>query len=56
VKKHLQEKQKLEGKKIIELAEICKKLESHYRFPQDIEFGIEKEKIFILQTRPITTI
>jgi pyruvate,water dikinase len=56
VKKHLQEKQKLEGKQILELAAICTKIESHYGFPQDIEFATGKGKIFILQTRPITTI
>ncbi len=56
VPKEKQETQKLEGKKIIELAKICKKIESHYKFPQDIEWGLEKGKLFILQTRPITTL
>lgn len=56
VKKDEQENQKLSGQKIMQLAELCKKIESHYKFPQDIEFGLEKEKIFILQTRPITTL
>ncbi|MFN3651035.1 MAG: pyruvate, phosphate dikinase [Armatimonadota bacterium] len=31
--------------------EICKKLEDHYREMQDIEFTIEKERLFILQCR-----
>lgn len=30
---------------------ICQKLENHYREMQDIEFTIEKGKLFILQTR-----
>jgi pyruvate,water dikinase len=32
------------------------KLEEHYKKPQDIEFAIEEEQIYIVQTRPITTL
>jgi len=38
------------------LAEIAIKLEEHYKKPQDIEFAIEGEGIYIVQTRPITTL
>ena len=31
--------------------DICKKLESHYRDMQDMEFTIENKKLFMLQTR-----
>lgn len=34
-----------------ELKEICLKLELHYRDAQDIEFTIENEKLYLLQTR-----
>ena len=34
-----------------ELLKLCKKLEKHYKFVQDIEFTIEKNKLWILQTR-----
>jgi pyruvate,orthophosphate dikinase len=34
-----------------ELLAICAKLESHYGDMQDIEFTIEEEKLYILQTR-----
>jgi pyruvate,orthophosphate dikinase len=34
-----------------ELERISQKLESHYREPQDIEFTIERQKLFLLQTR-----
>lgn len=34
-----------------ELIEICQKLERHYRDVQDIEFTIERGKLWILQTR-----
>ena len=33
------------------LAEVCKNLETHYKHIQDIEFTIEKNKLWILQTR-----
>ena len=49
-------KQKISDKQIISLAQIGRRLEHHYFFPQDIEWAIEKNKIFIVQTRPITTI
>jgi pyruvate, water dikinase len=41
---------------IKQLAEYAIKLEEHYKKAQDIEFAIEDEKIYILQTRPITTL
>jgi len=50
------EKQKLAGKQIIELAKICKKIEQHYKHPQDIEWALEKGKFYITQSRPITTL
>jgi len=39
-----------------QLAELALKLEAHYKVGQDIEFAIEDGEIFILQTRPITTL
>ena len=33
------------------LLKTCKKLEKHYREPQDIEFTVEQGKFFLLQTR-----
>jgi pyruvate,water dikinase len=39
-----------------QLAEYAVKLEEHYEKPQDIEFAVEGEEIYILQTRPITTL
>src|SRR3989344_3893939 len=38
------------------LAQYAKQLENHYSKPQDIEFAIEGKEIFIVQSRPITTI
>ena len=48
--------QVLKNYEITKLAEIAQKLEEHYQKPQDIEFAIEGEEIFIVQTRPVTTI
>ena len=48
--------QVLKDYEITKLSEIALKLEDHYGKPQDIEFAIEGEDIFIVQTRPITTI
>jgi len=48
-------KQKLEDNLIVKLAEIGEKLHSHYRFPQDIEWAMEGGKLYVVQTRPITT-
>ena len=48
--------QVLKNHEIRKLGEIALKLEEHYQKPQDIEFAIESEEIYIVQTRPITTI
>lgn len=34
-----------------QLEELCAKLEKHYKFVQDIEFTIEQDKLWLLQTR-----
>ncbi|HLD31848.1 MAG TPA: PEP/pyruvate-binding domain-containing protein [Patescibacteria group bacterium] len=49
-------RQKLPGRQIIAVAEICRKIEDHYGFPCDIEWAIEKGDIHITQSRPITTL
>jgi len=47
--------QKLADEDIIDLARIGKHIEEHYQFPQDIEWAKEGKEIFIVQTRPVTT-
>lgn len=49
-------KKVLKNYEIQQLAEFGLKLEEHYKQPQDIEFALEGESIYILQTRPITTL
>src|SRR3989344_4294999 len=55
ISKKTGEKQKISDKQIVELAKVGKQLEHHYYFPQDIEWAIEKNKIYVVQTRAITT-
>jgi len=49
-------KQKITDKDILQLAKLGKQLEEHYKFPQDIEWAKENNELFIVQTRPVTTI
>ncbi|MCA9392140.1 phosphoenolpyruvate synthase [candidate division WWE3 bacterium] len=56
VPKPHQNSQKITDEQILRLAEIGKKLEDHYNHPQDIEWAIEKGEVYMVQTRPITTI
>lgn len=48
--------QKIPDEKIIELAKLGKKLEDTYLYPQDVEWAIENDKLFILQSRPVTSV
>jgi pyruvate,water dikinase len=52
----MREKQKLTEKQIIELSKICINIEKHYGDPRDIEWALEGKKLFIVQSRPITTL
>ncbi len=56
VPKSLQDRIKLNEDEIIKLAKLAQKLQDHYYFPQDIEWAKEGKELFIVQTRPITTI
>ncbi len=47
---------KLSDEEIIKIAFLVKDIEKHYFFPQDIEWAIENNQVFIVQSRPITTI
>ncbi len=56
ISKSWQAKQKISESQVKKLAELGKKLEKHYYFPQDVEWAIEKDRVYIVQTRPVTTI
>jgi pyruvate,water dikinase len=48
--------QKLEDSYVVKLAELGKKIELHYGTPQDIEWSFEKKHLYIVQSRPVTTV
>ncbi|MDO8444065.1 MAG: phosphoenolpyruvate synthase, partial [bacterium] len=48
--------QKISDSQIIKLAEIGLKIEKHYGKPQDTEWAIEDDRIYFVQSRPITTL
>ncbi len=51
-----QKVQKITDEDIISLATIGKRLEEHYKTPQDVEWAKEGDKLYIVQTRPVTTL
>src|SRR5260221_414890 len=53
--KDMQNKQKITNEQIITLAQLSKKLEHHYYFPQESQWVIEGEHMYVVQTRPITS-
>lgn len=55
VSKNKRLNQKITSEQIKTLAALGKNLEKHYGFPQDIEWAIEKNKVYFVQTRPVTT-
>lgn len=52
----LQAKPKVSDKVVLEFAKIGALIEKHYKVPQDTEWAIEKNKLYIVQARPITTL
>jgi len=52
----LQQQQALPDQKILELAELGRRIEKHYGAEQDIEWCLEGDRIYILQSRPITSL
>jgi len=55
IPEELQERQVINDVDIKELTRLGKKIEEHYGKPQDIEWAIEKGKVFIVQSRAVTT-
>jgi pyruvate, water dikinase len=56
IKDEAQGRQKLTDNEIKDLAKTCRRIEEHYGYPQDIEYGFEKDNLYIVQSRPITTL
>ncbi|HII53371.1 phosphoenolpyruvate synthase [Candidatus Micrarchaeota archaeon CG08_land_8_20_14_0_20_49_17] len=47
---------KVTDDEVNEIAKLGVEIENHYGTPQDIEWAINREKVFIVQSRPITTL
>ncbi len=56
IKESAQQSQKLSDNLILEIAKMGMHIENHYNKPQDIEWAVESNKVYITQSRPITTL
>ncbi|WDV46199.1 PEP/pyruvate-binding domain-containing protein [Clostridiaceae bacterium M8S5] len=52
---HEPKKQALKDEQILELAALIKNCEKHFDMPMDTEWAFEDSKLYLLQSRPITT-
>ncbi|MBP1755609.1 MAG: phosphoenolpyruvate synthase/pyruvate phosphate dikinase [Firmicutes bacterium] len=52
----LQNRQALTEEQILNLARVGRKVEEHFGCPQDIEWCLEDDTFYIVQSRPITTL
>ncbi len=48
--------QKLSDEEILALAAIAKKIEAHYGSPQDTEWAVQGGNVYMVQSRPVTTL
>ena len=51
-----QKLQKIDDRRIAEVAEIGRQIEIHYDKPMDMEWCIEDNRVYIVQARPITAV
>ena len=51
-----QNSQKIEDRRVVEIAEIGRQIEIHYEKPMDMEWCIEDGRVYIVQARPITAV
>ncbi len=56
VPEEIQEKQKTNDDFIVQIAKFGRNIEKHYGYPQDIEWAVERGRVYITQSRAITTI
>jgi pyruvate,water dikinase len=49
-------RQALADEHILQLTEIGERIQNEYRFPQDIEWAFADDKLYLLQSRPITSL
>lgn len=53
---NLRKERVLSEKELIELTEMGKRIQKHYNAPQDTEWAFHSKKLYMLQSRPITTL
>ncbi len=56
VPEEMRDEQKLTDGEIVSLAKLGLKIEQHYKFPQDVEWARQDGHMYIVQTRPVTTL
>ena len=56
VPEELRKERVLSDEELIELVEMAKRVEGHYGKPQDTEWAFHDGELFLLQSRPITTL
>lgn len=56
VAQDLQQKPVLGATELEALAQMLRAVENHYGRPQDVEWGVAGGKLYLLQTRPVTTV
>jgi pyruvate,water dikinase len=55
-REHLASRGVLDHDELRELAALGRRLEEHFGSPQDVEWAIEAARVYLLQSRPITTL
>lgn len=56
VQRHSSQEQALPDAQIIELAQIAQRVAQHFGSPQDIEWAWARQQLYLLQSRPITSL
>lgn len=54
--KQLRKKHALTRNQVMRLTQLGKKIEKYYEMPMDVEWALEKDKLYIVQARPITVL
>ncbi len=53
---HLADEPSLSDAQLASIAQLLQRIESHYGWPQDIEWGIHDNRLYLFQSRPVTTL
>lgn len=56
VPKELKEKRVLSDEELLEMRNMAQRIEEFFEKPQDIEWAYEDDVLYLLQSRPITTL